>query len=170
MNKNKDENKKTPPGEFFIADTNAISQPGFFDALMKFQYGEGEESDKGFEEMARITQGNKLENLFEQTRDLQGPLGPRLSGEPEIVHEIEDHFRQVEFYPIVRDQVKKILEFVPSVFLENWKSPEGYEELNPQQQEAYKEIIKSGLQACPGPVIQKVIELAVDYRDKYTQP
>ena len=33
-----------------IADT-----PGFVDALMKFQYGKGEESDQGFYELARMT-------------------------------------------------------------------------------------------------------------------
>lgn len=108
-----------------------------------------------------------LETLFDQTKDLE-IIGARLSGEPEIVHEIEDHFRQVESYPIVRDQVRKILEFVPSVFPEDWKSPDGHDELTAQQQEAYRDIAKKGLQACPGQVIQKVIELAVDYRNKYS--
>ena len=109
-----------------------------------------------------------LDNLFEQTKNLEH-IGARLSGEPEIVHDIEDHFRQVEFYPIVRDQIKTILEFVPSVFPENWKSPEGYYGLNPQQQEAYVKIARNGLRACPGPVIQRVIELAVDYRTRYSK-
>jgi len=108
-----------------------------------------------------------LDNLFEQTKNLEH-IGARLSGEPEIVHDIEDHFRQVEFYPIVRDQIKTILELVPSVFPEDWESPEGYDELNPQQREAYVKIARNGLKACHGPVIQKVIELAVDYRTKYS--
>ncbi len=108
-----------------------------------------------------------LDNLFEQTKNLER-IGARLSGESEVVHDIEDHFRQVEFYyPIVRGQIKTILEFVPSVFPEDWKSPDGYDELNPQQQEAYMKIARNGLQQCPGSVIQKVIELAVDYRGKY---
>lgn len=108
-----------------------------------------------------------LENLFEQTKNLER-IGARLSGEPEIVHDIEDYFRQVEFYPIVRDQIKTILEFVPSVFPEDWKSPEGYDELNSEQQEAYMKIAENGIRGCPGPIIQRVIELTVEYRNKYS--
>ena len=105
-----------------------------------------------------------IETLFDQTKDLR-VIGARLSGESEIVHEIEDHFRQVEFYPIIRNQIRRILEYVPSVFPEDWKSPDGYDELNTQQQGAYREIAKEGLQPCPGPIIQKVIELAIRYRN-----
>src|SRR3989344_497103 len=82
-----------------------------------------------------------IETLFDQTKDLR-VIGARLSGESEIVHEIEDHFRQVEFYPIIRNQIRRILEYVPSVFPEDWKSPDGYDELNTQQQGAYREIAK----------------------------
>ena len=115
-----------------------------------------------------MTERQTLDNLFEQTKNLE-LIGARLSGESEVVHDIEDYFRQVEFCPIVRDQIKTILEFVPAVFPEDWKSPDGYDKLNPQQQEAYVKIAKNGLQGCPGPVIQRVIELAVDYRTQYSQ-
>ncbi|HBB65307.1 MAG TPA: hypothetical protein DCZ84_01550 [Candidatus Vogelbacteria bacterium] len=110
------------------------------------------------------------QSLFQQVEHLES-LGARLSGEAEVLHEIEDYFyfRQVEFYPIVRDQIEKILEFVPDVFPEDWKSPDGYDELTPQQQQAYREIAKAGLQACPGPVIQKVIELAIEFRKNHSK-
>ena len=60
------------------------------------------------------------------------------------------------------------MELVPSVFPENWRSPEAYSELYSQQQEAYRTVAGHGLQACPGPVIQRVIELAIEYRDRYS--
>jgi len=115
-----------------------------------------------------MVDGKALETLFDQTNDLE-IIGGRLSGDPEIVHEIEDHFRQVQHYPIIRPQIKKILELVPLVFPEDWKSPKGYDELDSRQQEAYAEIAKAGIAQCPGPVIQRVIELAVLYRDKYSK-
>lgn len=107
-------------------------------------------------------------SLFQQVEHLEF-IGARLSGEAEVLHEIEDYFRQVEFYPIVRDQIKKILELVPSVFPENWQSPDGYDELLPEQQQAYREIARAGLQACPGPVIQKIIEQALEFKKQYAQ-
>lgn len=168
MNKEKDKDDTIPEGEFLVTGSDIVRQPGFFDAMMSFQYGEREESNEGFREMKRIAQDSKLEDLFNQTKDLDGPLGGRLSGDSEILHEIEDYFRQVEFYPIIRNQIKTILEFVPSVFPENWKSPEGYDELNSQEQKAYRKIAENGMRGCPGPIIQKVIELGLDYRNKYS--
>lgn len=110
-----------------------------------------------------------MASLFEQVEHLE-ISGERLSGEPEILHEIEDYFRQVELYPIIRDQIKMILEFVPEVFPEDWESPGNYDELmNPQQQQAYLEIANVGIQACYGPIIQKVIELALKYREQYSK-
>ncbi len=103
------------------------------------------------------------QSLFQQVEHLEF-IGSRLSGEAEVLHEIEDYFRRIEFYPIVRDQTKKILELVPEVFSEDWKSPDGYDELAPQQQQAYREVAEAGLQACPGPIIQKVIELALEFK------
>lgn len=108
---------------------------------------------------------DKLENLFEQIKNIR-IIGERLSGEPEILHEIEDYFRNVEFYPTIRDQIRKVLEYVPSIFPEDWKSPGGFDELNFKQQEAYKDIARSGITICRGPIIQRIIELAVEYRDR----
>lgn len=108
---------------------------------------------------------HKTENLFEQTKNL-GIIGERLSGEPEILHEIEDYFRQVQHYPIIRNQIKRILQYVPAVFPEDWKSPEGFDELSEKEKGAYIDIMKQGLQVIPGPVIQKVIGLAVEYRER----
>lgn len=109
-----------------------------------------------------------VQSLFQQVEHLEF-LGPRLSGEAEVLHEIEAYFRRVEFYPIIRDQTKKILEFVPDAFPEDWKSSDGYDELTPQQQRAYREIAKVGLCVCPGPVIQKVIGLAVEFRKNHSK-
>ena len=67
------------------------------------------------------------------------------------------------------DAVAKILEFVPGVFPEDWQSPGGYDELNRQQRQAYLEIADAGIQVCPGPVIQKVIKLALQYREQYSK-
>ena len=93
-----------------------------------------------------------------------------VNGQPcsEILHEIEDYFRKVKFYPIIRDQIKTILECVPSIFPENWKSPKTFSEFNLQEAKAYFRIEKSGLRPCRGPVIQKVIELAIEYRNRYS--
>lgn len=104
-------------------------------------------------------------SLFRQVEHLEF-IGARLSGEAEILHEIEDYFRQIEFYPIVRDQIKKILELVPAIFPENWQSPDGYDELSPEQQQAYRDIAKAGLRVCPGPIIQKVIEQALEFKQR----
>ncbi len=105
------------------------------------------------------------QSLFQQVEHLEF-TGARLSGEAEVLHEIEDYFRQVESYPIVRDQIKKILEFVPTIFPEDWESPDNYDELILQQQQAYHDIAKAGLQICPGPIIQKVIEQALEFKQR----
>ena len=109
-----------------------------------------------------------MSSLFQQVEHLE-PHGGCLSGEPEVLHDIEDYFRMVEPYPIIRDQTRKILEFVPGVFPEDWQSPGGYDELNRQQRQAYLEIADAGIQVCPGPVIQKVIKLALQYREQYSK-
>lgn len=165
MDKNKKEGgSATPKGEFLVIDKEVTRQPEFFDALMKFQYGEGEESDKGFQKMERIIQESELENLFDQTKNLKGPLGERLSGDPEVLHEIQDWME----YGMSRPQIQKILEYVPSAFLEDWKSPKEFDELNDKEKEAYKEIMKIGPLGIPGPFIQKVIEFGINYRNKYS--
>lgn len=104
-----------------------------------------------------------IDNLFEELKDMR-IIGERLSGEPEILHEIEDYFRQCEFYPIIRNQIRRILEYVPSVFPEGWKSPDDYAHLTPAQQDAYIDIAKQGSIAIPGPVIEKVVALGLTYK------
>lgn len=106
------------------------------------------------------------DNLFEQTKNLER-IGERLSGEPEILHDIEDYFRQVEPFPVVRDQIKRILQYVPGIFSEDWKSQESFDKLNEKEKQAYKDIAKNGITQVSGPVIQKVIELGVEYKNKY---
>jgi len=41
-------------GEMLVIPKKNTKSPEFIKALHKFQYGEGEESDEGFEEMQRI--------------------------------------------------------------------------------------------------------------------
>jgi len=41
-------------GETIIIPKKKTVRPDFMNALHKFQYGEGEESDEGFEELQRI--------------------------------------------------------------------------------------------------------------------
>lgn len=106
-----------------------------------------------------------IDNLFEQTKELRGPLGPRISGDPEVLHEVRDWIGN----GMSRAQIKKILEYVPEVFPYDWKSPEGFDELNDKEKEAYKEIAKIGPFEMPGPVIQRVIKSGVEYHKKYSQ-
>lgn len=58
---NDNEYVKKLGGEFLIVDKKIAHKPDFLDNLMKFQYGEGEDSDKGFKEMKRIIKEEKLE-------------------------------------------------------------------------------------------------------------
>ncbi len=106
-----------------------------------------------------------IDNLFEQTKNLRGPLGERLSGEPEVLHEIQDWVD----YGMSRAQIQRILEYVPSVFLEKWKSPDGFDKLNETEKKAYMDIMNIGPLGVTGPVIQRVIELGVEYRSKYSK-
>lgn len=48
-------------------------------------------------------------NLWNQIEELEGPFGPRLSGEPEIVHEAQDFLRELGI-SIGRIQIQIILE------------------------------------------------------------
>lgn len=104
----------------------------------------------------------EVPSLFDETKDIV-IIGARLSGEPEIVHEIEDYMRATSDYPIVRDQIKLILTFVPLVFPKDWKSPEGFDEMTDRQQKAFMVIHEAGtrLGQLTGPVIQEVIERAL---------
>ena len=103
------------------------------------------------------------QSLFSQAKDLNGPLGPRLSGEPEILHEVQLYIG----YGMSRAQIQRILEYVPEVFPENWESPGSYQSLNDIEKKAYIDIAKVGPFTIPGPIIQGVIEIAVEYRRLY---
>lgn len=152
---------------------NLHSQLGYSDGKEKIYNFNGELDFRSInsildleKELSTPAEIKRIDNLFEQTKNLER-IGERLSGEAEILHDIEDYFRNVEFYPVVRDQIKRILQYVPSVFPEEWKSPESFEKLNEKEKQAYKDIAKNGVKCAPGPIIQKVIELAVEYKDKY---
>lgn len=102
--------------------------------------------------------------LFDTVKDLEY-IGSRLSGDAEVIHEIEHYFRMPEnFFEIIRPQITKILELVPEVFPENWKSPNTYAELNQREKEAFQDIAQAGIRKLPGLVVEKVIELAVEFR------
>ncbi len=105
-----------------------------------------------------------MENLFELTKNLNGPLGHRLSGEPEVLHEVQ---LWVE-YEMSRAQIQRILEYVPETFPENWKSPDCYSSLNDKEKRAYIDIAKIGPCTIPGPIIERVIEIGISYRTMYS--
>jgi hypothetical protein len=111
---------------------------------------------------------SSIDSLFDQTKNLV-IRGARLSGEPEILHEIEDYYRKYEFFPIVRDQIRAILELVPATFPEGWRSPRAYADLNDVERRAHTDIARKGIVEIPGPVIQRVIELGIDYRGRYAK-
>ena len=90
--------------------------------------------------------------------------GAPLSGDPEVLHHIEEYFRTVERIPIVRKQIRKILELVPTVFPQNWKSPSTYEQFSPEEQSGHSKIANAGIFTCGGSTIQRVIELALDFK------
>ena len=104
--------------------------------------------------------------LWDQVNELEGPFGPRLSGEPEIVHEIQDHLRELEV-PISRIQIQIILENVPDVFPEDWQDPGTFDKLSEEQREVGHKIAEAN-KVVPiyGIQVQKVIEFAVSYRNQ----
>lgn len=103
-------------------------------------------------------------NLFDQTKDLK-LFGERISGEPEVLHEVQDW----ALVPANRGQIRKVLEFVPETFPEDWQSPEGYDELTPEQKVAYWEIAKDGISPLDGYSIQRIIEYGVCFRERVRQ-
>ncbi len=104
-------------------------------------------------------------NLFEQTKNLEF-IGERLSGEPEILHEIQEWAG----LPTSRSQIQRVLEYVPRVFPEDWKSPEDFHQLTPKQQRAYLDIARVGPFRLTGPDIELVIKLGAGFRDHYHRP
>jgi len=105
-------------------------------------------------------------SLFYQIIDVE-IIGGRIGGEPEVLYEIEDICRaEFPYWPIIRNQIKRVLEFVPSIFSENWKSPEGVDGMNDLERRAYFDIGRKGMDTIPGPAIQRIIELGIGYRTR----
>ena len=102
----------------------------------------GKESDK------------HIDNLFEQTKDLEFP-GAIPGNAPEILYRIEYYIFQAEEHMIRHREIRDILEHVPSVFSYKWKCPLGFDEQ------------ARDLAIPPGLIIQRVIEFAVDCRERY---
>ncbi len=108
-------------------------------------------------------------NLWSQVENVEGPFGPRLSGEPEIVHETQDFLRE-QGIPISRAQIQIILESVPDVFPEGWLDPGTFEQLSDKQKEVGYKIIEANPKVrVYGLGVQKVIEFAVSYRNQFGQ-
>lgn len=104
---------------------------------------------------------NTAPSLFDQTKDFY-KWGERLSGDAEILHEIQDEVA----LPACRPQIQKVLESVPDVFAEDWESPESFSELSAQQQEVYREIAQIGPVPLTGPEIQAIIECGVTFKNR----
>lgn len=98
--------------------------------------------------------------LWDSIKDIQ-VIGKRLSGEPEVLHEIEDSLRAKEF-PANRPQIQRVLESVPHIFPKDWISPEDYDSLSEQQRIIYRQLAGLGVHLT-GPQIQEVIEMAKQY-------
>jgi len=106
-------------------------------------------------------------NLWNQVEGLEGPFGPRLSGEPEIVHEAQDFLRELGI-PISRIQIQIILKNVPEVFPEDWQDPGTFDQLSDKQKEVgYKIAEVNPVVPIYGVGVQKVIEFAVSYRNQF---
>ncbi len=71
------------------------------------------------------------QTLYDQIKDIE-IIGARLGGDPEIVCEIEDYFREHYPYPIICDEITAFLKAVPDPFPYNWKAP-GPDELSLRQ-------------------------------------
>jgi len=106
-------------------------------------------------------------NLWNQVERVEGLFGPRLSGEPEIVHETQDFLKELGI-PISRIQIQIILENVPVVFPEDWQNPGTFDQLSEKQKEVGYKITEAN-PAVPiyGIGVQKVIEFAVSYRNQF---
>ena len=106
-------------------------------------------------------------NLWSQVEGVEGPFGPRLSGEPEIVHEVQDFLKRKKI-PISRVQVQIILESVPEIFPEDWKNPGTFDQLSDKQKEAgYRITGANPIVPIYGGTVQEVIKFAVSYRNQF---
>lgn len=106
-----------------------------------------------------MTEQDKRPNLYEQTKDMY-IHGPRLTPDAEILCEVQDWVG----VPTSRSHIRRIMEYVPDVFPEDWQCPDRFDELNHAQQAAY---FDSGLGGFPLPLqyIEAIIKTAVTIRD-----
>lgn len=117
----------------------------------------------GEEHKATLEPEMETPSLFDQTKGL-AVMGERLSGDPEVLHEIQD----MTELPIAREQIKTILRCVPDIFPEDWQSPEDFKELSDDQKRTYFEINKNaGIFRLTGPDIQTIIELGIAFRETH---
>jgi len=145
--------------EKFRVSDNEFDCPDDFDWLNNYFYAEVLARDlrEGTIQL-KVYSGS---TLWDEVKELV-IIGERLSGEPEILHEIEDRLRQ-EGSTANRAQIRKVLESVPHIFPEDWKSPEDYNSLTPQQKAIYLQLTGLGFRLT-GLEIQRVIELALQYK------
>ncbi len=109
------------------------------------------------------------QDLWNQVEHLDGPMGPRLSGEPEVLHEIQEALKK-QGLPIGRNQIQIILENVPNVFPKDWQNPESFDQLTDVQKETGLRITGANpIIPIYGDTIQRVIEEAISYRERFSE-
>jgi len=145
--------------EKFTVSGNTFNCPKDLDWLNKYFYAEVLAKDLR-EGTLQLKSYSGL-TLWDEVKELV-IIGERLSGDPEILHEIEDVIR-VEGSVANRSQIHKVLESVPHIFSEEWVSPEDYNGLTPTQKIIYAQLANSGIR-LKGPEIQKIIETAIQYK------
>lgn len=107
-----------------------------------------------------------MSSLFTQTKDLEGPLGPRLNGKPEVLNEVKYYCG----FMVSFGQIQIVLESVPEIFPEDWESPDAAKDLDKKQAEIYNKITDAaatGPRNLTGPQIQQIIKLGLYYRNQY---
>lgn len=149
--------------EKFTVSDNAFDCPKDLDWLNKYFYAEVlvkdlKEGTLQLESYSGLT-------LWDEVKELV-VIGERLSGDPEILHEIEDVMIRGEGSVANRAQIQKVLESVPHIFSEEWVSPEDYNGLAPAQKIIYTQLANSGIRLT-GPEIQKIIETAIQYKFRH---
>lgn len=60
------ENETVPEGDFLVVPSKKAISNDFFKALHKFQYGEGEESNEGFEKMRELAVSDQEETEIDE--------------------------------------------------------------------------------------------------------
>lgn len=108
-----------------------------------------------------------MDSLMERAKPYE-ELDARLSDDPGILFDVQDAIRLLTGFPIVRSQIRLILESCPSIFPEDWQSPDGYDDLSLPQKECYARIAQAGLFQCPGPIIEETIRQGKSYLKRWS--